>query len=187
MSPVPKNASGHRGVLRNHLRAPDGEETPCGSMNSLLFWLKVYEVSSSWCTVLSVTTPSWNNNQMSGVHKTLDIRLPFVRTSMTSVHKVPSIFLPTNHSLPFCLASSYFFISIEEKNQSKTLLVWLRLFLHCDTLKKLSRYRPGWTLGVPGGWDSRISRQSAHEGGKVVSATHRPSLPPGKILGTHFC
>jgi hypothetical protein len=26
----------------------------------------------------------------------------------------------------------------------------------------------------------RISRQSAHEGGKVVSPTHRPPLPPGR-------
>jgi hypothetical protein len=34
---------------------------------------------------------------------------------------------------------------------------------------------------------SRISRQSAHEGGKVVSPTHRPSLPPGNNPGTHFC
>ena len=33
----------------------------------------------------------------------------------------------------------------------------------------------------------RISRQSAHEGGKVVSPTHRPSLPSGRIPGTHFC
>jgi hypothetical protein len=41
---------------------------------------------------------------------------------------------------------------------------------------KLSRYRP-WA----GPWGSRrlrISRQSAHEGGKVVSPTHRPPLPP---------
>jgi hypothetical protein len=49
---------------------------------------------------------------------------------------------------------------------------------------KLSRYRPG---GVPGGLGSRISRQWAHKGGKAVSTTHRPSLPAGRIPGTHFC
>jgi hypothetical protein len=32
-----------------------------------------------------------------------------------------------------------------------------------------------------------MSRQSAHEGGKVVSPTHRPPLPPGNISGTHLC
>src|SRR5215469_11764663 len=34
---------------------------------------------------------------------------------------------------------------------------------------------------------SQILKQSAHEGGKVVSPTHRPPLPPGNIPGTHFC
>jgi hypothetical protein len=33
----------------------------------------------------------------------------------------------------------------------------------------------------------RISNQSAYEGGKVVSPTHRQHLPPGNIPGTHFC
>jgi hypothetical protein len=30
-------------------------------------------------------------------------------------------------------------------------------------------------------------KKSAHEGGNVVSPTHRPPLPPGNIPGTHFC
>jgi hypothetical protein len=28
---------------------------------------------------------------------------------------------------------------------------------------------------------------TAQDGGKVVSLTHRPPLPPGSTLGTHFC
>jgi hypothetical protein len=32
----------------------------------------------------------------------------------------------------------------------------------------------------------RISRQSSHEGGMVVSPTYRPPLSPGDKPGTHF-
>jgi hypothetical protein len=39
---------------------------------------------------------------------------------------------------------------------------------------------------IPGGSGSQISRQLAHERGKVVSLTHQPPLPPGNIHGTHF-
>jgi hypothetical protein len=28
---------------------------------------------------------------------------------------------------------------------------------------------------------------TAQDGGKVVSLTHRPPLPPGNTSGTHFC
>ena len=47
---------------------------------------------------------------------------------------------------------------------------------------KQSHYRPTQAERVPGGWGSQISRQSAHEGGKVVSPTHRPPLPPNEIF-----
>jgi len=43
---------------------------------------------------------------------------------------------------------------------------------------KESRNTPGVAQRVPGGLGSQIAWHSAHEGGEVVSLTHRPPLPP---------
>ena len=47
---------------------------------------------------------------------------------------------------------------------------------------KESHNRPDVAQRVPGGLGSQISWRSAHEGGEVVSLTHRPPLPPGMFL-----
>jgi len=40
---------------------------------------------------------------------------------------------------------------------------------------------------LPGIWVTQLSRQSTHEGGKIVSSTHRSPFPQGNIPDTHFC
>jgi len=47
---------------------------------------------------------------------------------------------------------------------------------------KQSHYRSGEALRFPEVLGSQISKQSTHEGGKVVRPTHRPPLPSRETL-----
>jgi len=67
-----------------------------------------------------------------------------------------------------------------------TSLTWIFLWIVMKKVKQ-SHHSPGQSLRVPESWGSQVSKQSAHEGGKVVSPTHRPLLFPGNNPATHFC
>jgi hypothetical protein len=67
--------------------------------------------------------------------------------------------------------------SLQRGNFSGSLALTLTTQNHLVKVKQY-HYRPEKTLEVPGVWGSQITRQSAHEGGKVVIPTYRPSLNP---------
>ena len=52
---------------------------------------------------------------------------------------------------------------------------------------KQSRYRPEVAQRVLRKLRFPDFMTMAQDGGKVVSLTHRPPLPPGNAPGTHFC
>ena len=76
----------------------------------------------------------------------------------------------------------YFVISVLEATILESNFNNCPLFITVQS----SRYRPGQVLIVPEGCGFQISRQSAHEGGKVVSPSHRPPLPHRKYSWHSF-
>jgi hypothetical protein len=62
---------------------------------------------------------------------------------------------------------------------------WSRGNVKVEVKVKQFLHRPGQALRILGG--SQYSRQSAHEGDKVVSLAHQTPLPPENTPGTHFC
>ena len=61
--------------------------------------------------------------------------------------------------------------------------------MFCFSSSKLIPTEAGQDLRGQDVEAARISRQSAHKGGKVVSPMHRLHLPPapGDISATYFC
>jgi len=76
-------------------------------------------------------------------------------------------------------------VSLDIKIILKWIWVWTRFFwLRTASYPIIGLDR---TSGLQEVEAPRISRQSTHKGGKVISPTHRPSLPAGDTPGSHFC
>ena len=95
-----------------------------------------------------------------------------------------SLALQKLNTLHVCISSLHFTIFIVTVSGDQFLDHDLSEY---KKLVKQFHYRPEQALKFPDGWGSQISNQSEHEGGKVVSPTHRPPLPPRNIPGIHFC
>jgi len=67
-------------------------------------------------------------------------------------------------------------------------LISYSVFIVVRVLQTLTKRQINSIAGLerPGGFQE-VSGQSAHDSGKVVIPTDRPSLPPVDIPGTHCC
>ena len=81
---------------------------------------------------------------------------------------------------------SFYFHGVEGGRGTSLPTTNTKMSTWSKVMVKESRKRPGVAQKVPGVLGSQISRYSAHEGGEVVSLTHRPPLPPRNVPGTHF-
>jgi hypothetical protein len=119
-------------------------------------------------------------------------------TSSRSSSLVAISTVQSNKQPPFPLTDGIQTAELRVLSQITILLSNLSQLLHKEGMRRNTLHSAHFRiLGFPAtGLDRslgfqqveapRISRQSAHDGGKVVSPMHRLSLPPGKIPGTHF-
>jgi hypothetical protein len=73
----------------------------------------------------------------------------------------------------------HWFFSCQQDSVKSTMLVLLTVTKYGVKVKQ-SRYRPGVVQRVPGSYKFPDYMTTAQDGGKVVSLTHRPPLPPRK-------
>ena len=133
----------------------------CGPTTARFLFCAATTTNQTCCLPNTFTTP--HQPAKSGVHSveptTINSRLWFW---VPLLNTAPWNILMTKQKWMLRKLNTYTFITREEK-------------------VKQSHYRPGQALRVQGVWGSQISRQLAHQGGKVVSPMHRP-LYPQKIF-----
>jgi len=71
-------------------------------------------------------------------------------------------------------------------HRCEVLVDYKSILWHIKKVKQ-SHYRPGQAQRVLRKLRFPDFVSTAQDGGKVVSLTHRPPLPPGNTPGTHFC
>ena len=114
-----------------------------------------------------------------------------LQNTVFAVHQIPLNFEVTK-SVRIEL-TRHVLLSEESKHKYRVLIGTIPLFCYIVTIYYVSKKvkqccLQGWS-GPEGSRKLRFPDfvTTAQDGGKVVSLTHRPPLPPGIAPGIHFC